>query len=82
MKTILLVLSIMVTGCTPALTQWKTVEVPTPIACVKAPIPKPERLTPCSEGVSDSQCVLRSSRDIERLDSALDQNIAIIKACQ
>ena len=80
MRTIALLLTICLTGCETV--RYKTVEVPIRIACVAAAPAKPARLTPCSETITDSQCVKRSGVDIERLQSAVDQLTADLEACR
>ena len=80
MKTILLMSAIWLTGCETV--QYKTVEVPVRIACVTSIQAKPARLTPCSESITDSQCVKRSGVDIERLQSAVDQLTTDLEACR
>ena len=80
MNAVLLLSALCLTGCETV--RYKTVEVPVRIACVAAAPVKPARLTPCAETITDSQCVKRSSVDIERLQSAVDQLSADLEACR
>jgi hypothetical protein len=72
----------LIVGCATPQIKYRTVEVPIMVRCVADVPTKPERMTPCPDPINDAQCVKRAARDIERLDSALDQSINILKACQ
>jgi hypothetical protein len=83
MKTIFLASGIwLLAGCATPQVKYRTLEVPIMVRCVSDVPAKPERMTPCAENVNDAQCVKRAARDIARLDSALDQSIELLKACQ
>jgi hypothetical protein len=73
---------IFLSGCATPQIKYRTIEVPIVVSCVDEIPKKPERYTPCPESTNDEQCVKRAARDIERLDSALDQSIKILKACK
>ena len=78
MKTILLASAIWLAGCETV--QYKTVEVPVRVSCVSSVPPKPAKPVKCV--LEDSECVKQAGRDIERLDSALDQVSELLRACQ
>ncbi len=83
MKTIFPMLAIwLLVGCATPQIKYRTIEVPIIVKCVDEIPKKPERYTPCPESTNDEQCIKRAGRDIERLDSALDQSINLLKACQ
>lgn len=72
----------LLSGCASPQIKYRNIEVPAAVSCVADVPKKPERYTPCPPTVPDSLCVIRAARDIERLDSALDQAIEQLKACK
>lgn len=81
MNKLILFCLIALSGCATA-PEVRTVNVPVRQSCVTSVPAKPSLLTPCPKDIARSQCVIRAAKDIERLQSAVDQLTTDLEACK